>query len=44
MQNGDAYVNAFKLLIENRELVKQMKDYYHSICKNDFDLIARLNS
>lgn len=44
MQNEGMYTKAFRLLIENREFIREMRDYYHSICKNDFDLIARLNS
>lgn len=44
MQNENTYAKAFQLLIENKGLVKQMKDYYHTICKRDFDLIVQLNN
>lgn len=43
-QNEGMYAKAFRLLIENREFIREMRDYYRSVCKNDFDLITRLNS
>lgn len=43
-QYADVYSDSFQQLIENRQLLKELKAWYQQIFTNSFDLIVRLNT
>lgn len=43
-QNPEVFSKSYALLIENRETLKELRDWYRQIFINDFDLIVQLNT
>lgn len=43
-QNPDVFSQGYALLIENRKILKELKDWYRQIFTNDFDLVVQLNT